>query len=144
MRYRESPVDALIRNKPLGLKPDDSAYRVVVIDDSIMMRKIVSRSFRAEGFEICAEGSTGEEAIAIYKEHMPDLMSMDINMPLVSGIEALQRILAFDPNACIVMLTSEADKHTVMKAIALGARGYIVKPPERVAVNAALKRALKI
>ena len=144
MRARDFSLEALNKKAPIGKKRDGTAYRVVLADDSAVMRKIVTRCFKAEAFEICAEGTNGEEALELYKEHSPDLVSLDINMPVMNGIEALKRILAYDSNAVIVMLTSEANRDTVMEAIALGARGYIVKPPERSAVAETLKRALRI
>ena len=144
MRARSSPLDALNKTNPIGIQQSGKAYRAVVVDDSSIMRKIVSRCLMAEAFDICAEGATGSEAIELYKLYEPDLMTLDINMPEMNGIEALKKILEFNSKACVVMLTSEAHKDTVMEAIAIGARGYIVKPPERIAVIETLKRALRI
>lgn len=143
MKAREDCVHAINYRKPDGLNPDGQPYKVLVVDDSATMRKIVAQQLRSEAYEICAEASNGEEAVTLYKEHEPDLVTLDINMPNVDGLEALQRILAWDKQARILMLTSEGQRDTVVEAISRGAKGYIVKPPNKAKVCENAGKALR-
>ena len=131
------------QRKPDGINKFDQPYKVMVVDDSATMRKIIGQQLRSEAFEICCEAANGEEAFQLYKELEPDVVTLDINMPIVSGIEALQKILGWDKNAKIIMLTSEGQKQTVIDAISMGAKGYIVKPPKKANVCDKVKAALE-
>ena len=115
---------------------------MLVVDDSATMRKIVGQQLRSEAYEICAEASDGAEALERYKELEPDVVTLDINMPNVSGLEALKGILSWDKQAKIVMLTSEGQRDTVLQAVSRGAKGYVVKPPNKAKLCAAVKNAL--
>lgn len=112
----------------------EKPYRVLVADDSTTMRKIVGQHLKSEAFEICGEAANGQEALELYKELSPDAVTLDINMPVMNGVDALKKILEYDKNARIVMLTSEGQRETVIDAIKMGARGYIVKPPNKTIV----------
>jgi two-component system chemotaxis response regulator CheY len=116
---------------PRGLKADGSPYKILIVDDSGTMRKIIGGMLKEEMYEICGEASDGGEGFEKYKELKPDLVTLDVNMPNVSGIESLKKILEFDSSAKAVMLTSEGQKESVSDAIDLGAKDYIVKPPEK-------------
>ena len=125
---------AIDDKKPGGLKQMEKPYRVLVADDSTTMRKIVGQHLKSEAFEICGEAANGQEALELYKELSPDAVTLDINMPVMNGVDALKKILEYDKNARIVMLTSEGQRETVIDAIKMGARGYIVKPPNKTIV----------
>lgn len=142
MKVRPDLVQSINQKKPEGLNKLDKPYRVLVVDDSTTMRRIVAQQLRSEAYDICAEASDGAQALELYKEHEPDIVTLDINMPNVSGLEALKSILAWDRNAKIVMLTSEGQKDTVIEAVSCGARGYIVKPPNKAKLCEAVKKAL--
>ncbi len=142
MKARSDIVQAINQKKPEGLNKLDMPYRVLVVDDSATMRRIVGQQLRSEAYNICAEAADGAQALELYKEHEPDIVTLDINMPNVSGIEALKSILAWDKNAKVVMLTSEGQKETVLEAVSCGAKGYIVKPPNKAKLCAAVKKAL--
>jgi len=94
-------------------------------------------------YEICGEAANGQEALDLYKELSPDAVTLDINMPVMDGIDALKAILDFDKNARIIMLTSEGQRDTVIDAIKMGARGYIVKPPNKTIVCEKVKYAIE-
>ncbi len=119
------------KKKPDGLKASGKPYKVLVVDDSAVMRSMVSQILKSEQYEICGQAADGVEAIELFKKLKPDVMTLDINMPKKTGIETLKEILKVHPEAKIVMLTSEGQKSTVVEAIALGAKNYIVKPPDR-------------
>ncbi|MEA1913959.1 MAG: response regulator [Campylobacterota bacterium] len=101
---------------------------VMVVDDSLIIRKTLSNELEKMGHKVVAQAKSGKEAVALYKENMPDLVTMDITMPIMSGIEALKKIKKNYPNACIIMVTSHGEEKLVMDAISSGARGYILKP----------------
>ena len=142
MEIKEDIADQIGKKKPDGLKSNGEPFQVLVVDDSATMRKIVGQHLIAEAYEICGEASNGAEAIARYKELGPDVVTLDINMPDVDGLSALKSILEYDRKACIVMLSSEGQRGTVIDAIKMGARGYIVKPPDKARLCEKVKFAL--
>ncbi|HMA99615.1 MAG TPA: response regulator [Spirochaetota bacterium] len=119
------------KKDPDGLKTNGQPYRVLVVDDSGVMRKIITQVLKSESYDVCGQAADGEEAVARFKELKPDVVTMDINMPKLGGVEALEKILALDSSAKVVMLTSEGQKETVLDAVSKGAKNYIVKPPQR-------------
>ncbi len=143
MKAREDIVHVLNQKKPEGLNKLDKPYRVLVVDDSATMRKIIGQQLKSEAYEVCGEAANGEEAFQLYKELEPDVVTLDINMPVVDGIAALKNILDYDKAAKVVMLTSEGQKQTVVESISMGAKGYIVKPPNKAKVCAKVKSVLE-
>ncbi|MDI9633119.1 MAG: response regulator [Methanolinea sp.] len=102
--------------------------RILIVDDTLFMRTLLKNILFSGGHDIVGEAGDGDEAVAKYKELKPDLVTMDVVMPKVNGIEALKEIRAFDPNAKVVMCTAVGQEQMVKLAIKSGARGYIVKP----------------
>ena len=102
--------------------------RVLVVDDALMMRKTIGNFLAKAGHVVVEEAANGNQAVAAYKNHLPDLVTMDITMPEVDGIGALQQIIAFDPQARVVMVSALGQKHKVFDALQHGAKGYILKP----------------
>jgi two-component system chemotaxis response regulator CheY len=102
--------------------------RVLIADDSAMMRKTLNTIFTELGFTVAAEACTGYEACAAFDTHLPDLVALDINMPFMNGIEALRAILSKHPNANIIMISSESCSSLILHALSLGAKDYIIKP----------------
>lgn len=103
------------------------AYRIVVADDEIHIRYLVRSIVRAEGFEVVGEANNGEDALALYRLHRPDLLLMDINLPLKTGDEVLAEIMGEFPDARVVILSMVSDVETVRKCLELGAVDYILK-----------------
>lgn len=101
---------------------------VVIVDDAEFMRKVLGKIFRELEVEIIGEGGTGDEGISLYKSHHPDLITMDLTMPNKSGLEAIKEIIAFDPNAKILVVSSIGSDLIIMEAIELGAKDFVVKP----------------
>jgi len=130
------------QRRPDGLNKAGKPYRVLVVDDSSTMRRIVIQHLKSEAYDICAEATTGQEAIDRFKELSPDVVTLDINMPVMDGFAALTAIMEYDKLARVVMLTSEGEKTAVLQAIGAGAKGYVVKPPVRVKLCEAVKKAL--
>jgi len=102
--------------------------RILIVDDTLFMRTLLKNILFSGGHDIVGEAGDGDEAIAKYQELKPDLVTMDVVMPKVNGIEALKGIRAIDPNAKVVMCTAVGQEQMVKLAIKTGARGYIVKP----------------
>ncbi len=143
MRAREDIISALNHKKPEGLNKLDEPYRLLVVDDSATMRKIIRQQLMSEAYEICGEASNGKEAIELYKEMEPDVVTLDINMPEMDGLEALKRIIEWDKDARVVMVTADGQKQIVIDAISFGAKGYIVKPPHKSKVCEKIKKTLE-
>lgn len=121
---------------PDGLKDDGSKYRVLLVDDSIFVKKQLQQILLSQDYEVVYSAGDGEEAIAKYKEHYPniDLVTMDITMPKMDGITALEQIMKFDKNARVVMISALGKEELVKKALLLGAKNFIIKPLDRVKV----------
>ena len=100
--------------------------RILIADDDEFMRTLVKKgvSHMAQCFEV----DTGEKVLAAYQEHLPNVVLLDIHMPVKKGFEVLSEILAFDSSAFIIMLSSDAVKDNVMRCVQHGAKGFIGKP----------------
>jgi two-component system chemotaxis response regulator CheY len=104
------------------------ALRVMIVDDALFMRNMLKDICVRAGFEVVAEADNGETALELYRVHRPELVTMDIVMPRRSGIEALQDIMAEDPQARVVMVSALGQDSLVLEAVEAGARDFIVKP----------------
>ncbi len=102
--------------------------KVLIVDDAAFMRKLLKNILFSGGFDIVGEAENGKQAVELYKKLRPDIVTMDIVMPEMNGIEALKEIRKIDPNAKIVMCTAVGQEQMVKAAIKFGAKGYIVKP----------------
>ena len=131
--------------RPDGQKEDGSAYRVLVVDDSMFITKQITQYLTSEGFQILGTAVDGEEAVEKYKELAPnvDLVTMDITMPKLDGVGALEKILEFDGNARVVMISALGKQDLVKKALLMGAKNYIVKPLDREKVLERIRMSLK-
>jgi two-component system chemotaxis response regulator CheY len=108
--------------------------RVLVCDDSAFMRMMLKKLITDLGHEIVAEAGDGKQAIQLYRQHKPDIVTMDITMPVMDGIQAVKHIHEEDPLARIIMVTAIGQKSIISDAIKAGASSFIVKPfdPEQV------------
>jgi two-component system chemotaxis response regulator CheY len=118
---------------PEGSKPEGGAYRVLVVDDSMFIAKQLGQIFTSEGFEVAATAADGAQGVERYKELHPnvDLVTMDITMPVMDGVSALEKILEFDKEACVIMVSALGKEDVVKKSLLMGAKSYIVKPLDR-------------
>ncbi len=116
--------------------------KVLIVDDALFMRTMLRKILEEYGHSIIGEASTGEEAVQKYKSLSPDLVTMDITMPDMNGIDAVKQIISFAPNAKIIMCSAMGQQSMVLDAIKSGAKDFVVKPfqPDRVAE--ALNRVL--
>lgn len=102
--------------------------RILIVDDSMMMRKTIRTILEKSGHTVVAESVDGEKALADYAVYRPDLMTLDITMPGMSGIVVTQRIMQRYPEANIVIVSALGQKRMVFEAIESGAKNFIVKP----------------
>ena len=107
------------------------------------MRQMIREIIEPEGHEVVGEATNGIEAVALYEELLPDLVTMDIVMPKRSGIDAVKTILAESPTACIVMCSALGQETLVMEALQAGARDFIVKPFRPESVIATIKKTIE-
>ena len=117
-------------------------HRVLVCDDAIFMRTMISDILSGAGYEVAGEAETGLQAIERYKELKPDLVTMDIVMPDMGGIDAVREIVKGDANAKILMCSAMGQQALVVEAIQAGAKDFVVKPFQPSRVLEAVQRVL--
>ncbi len=113
----------------------ENLLKILICDDSMLMRKKLKDSLTLCGSFDILEATDGQKAVDIYKENNPNLVFMDIVMPVKDGIKAVSEIKAFDGNAKIVMASSSGTKEHLKKAIEAGAFEFIQKPWEQEQIN---------
>ncbi len=119
--------------EPLGLKPNGQPYKVLIVDDSVFVQKQLTQILLSEQFEVVATAGDGLEGLNKYKENKDqiDIVTLDITMPNMDGITALEEIMKFDPKARVLMISALGKEDLVKKALLSGAKNYIVKPLNR-------------
>ena len=121
---------------------------VLICDDAMFMRAVIAKALTGAGFTVAGEAQTGAEAVTMYQELRPDLVTMDVVMPEVGGIDAVRQIVAADPHACVLVCSAMGQQSQVDQALAAGASGFLVKPFDArqlvaAAAEALLKRAAR-
>jgi two-component system, chemotaxis family, chemotaxis protein CheY len=116
--------------------------RIVIIDDSLLIRTLLSEILTEAGHEVVATASDGLSAPSIVQEHMPDLVTLDLVMPGRDGLVTLKHLLIHDALLPVVVCSASLDQRRVVQALRLGARGFVVKPFTRGTVLAAVDEAL--
>ena len=116
--------------------------RILVVDDAKFMRMTLSNILTKANHEVIGEGENGEEAIRLYRELKPDLVTMDITMPVLSGLDAVKEIKKEDPTAKVIMCSAMGQQKMVVEAIEAGAKDFIVKPFDESRVIDAVSRVL--
>lgn len=117
--------------------------KVLICDDSILARKKTKTALNQLGVTQVFEAADGEQAIAAYKEHQPDITLMDIVMPKVDGVEALKAILAVNPKAKVVMASSVGTQENLKEAIKAGAFDFLQKPISEEQIKTLISKAAK-
>jgi len=116
--------------------------KVLIVDDAAFMRMMIKDILEKNGFEVIGEASNGIKAVEMYKKDKPDIVTMDITMPDMDGIQAVKAIKEFDPTAKVIMCSAMGQQTMVMDAIRAGARDFIVKPFQADRVLEAIKKAI--
>nr|WP_281419763.1 response regulator [Evansella tamaricis] len=115
--------------------------KLLITDDAAFMRMTLKRIVTSAGYDVVGEAANGQEAVDLYKELNPDIVTMDITMPTMDGIEALQEIKKTDPNAKVIMCSAMGQQAKIVEAIQHGALDFIVKPFDHSRIIEALKKA---
>ncbi len=108
--------------------------RILITDDTAFMRMTLRNVLEKNGYEVVGEAEDGFQAVEMYANVTPDLVTMDITMPKMDGIEAIKKIMKDDPDAKIIVVSAMGQKALVIEALNSGARDFIVKPfqPDRI------------
>ena len=126
--FAKEPLDLNIE-KRMGSEADSySKGNIVIVDDSAFARKVVRGLLEDEGYTIVSEATNGQEGVEAYKKYRPDVITMDITMPVMNGLDAIKEIFRFDKNAKVIMITAAGQEKKVIEAIQIGVKNFIVKP----------------
>lgn len=118
------------------------AKNVLIVDDAAFMRMMIKDILTKNGYNVVGEAENGKVAVEKYKETTPDLVTMDITMPEMDGIEALKAIKALNPGSTVIMCSAMGQQAMVIEAIQAGAKDFIVKPFQADRVLEAVKKAI--
>lgn len=114
--------------------------KILITDDAAFMRMMLKDILTAGGYEIAGEATNGSEAVSMYEQLKPDVVTMDITMPVCDGINALKQIIAKDKNAKVVMCSAMGQQAMVIESIQAGAKDFIVKPFQADKVISSIKK----
>ncbi len=115
--------------------------KIMVVDDAAFMRITLKNMLERNGFEVVGEAANGAEAVKRFAELSPDIVTMDITMPQMDGVEALREIKKISPEAKVIMISAMGQETMVKEAVLSGAMGFLVKPFKEEAVIKALENA---
>lgn len=116
--------------------------KILIVDDAAFMRLVLKTMLEKNGFEVIGEAVNGLEAIEKYKALSPDLVTMDITMPVMEGIEAVKRIKEVDSGANIIMCSAMGQQTMVVQSLQAGAKDFIVKPFQEERVLESIRRVI--
>lgn len=114
--------------------------KVLVVDDTAFMRIMMRTILEELGYEVIAEAKNGKEAVDEYTKRRPDIVTMDITMPEMDGVEALREIRRLDPKAKVIMCSAMGQRDMVLDAISFGARDFVVKPFQKDRIQEAVSK----
>lgn len=117
---------------------------VLIVDDALFMRTTIGNLFEEWGFSPIYMAANGKEAVELYKQHKPDLVTMDVTMPVMTGLEASKQILQLDPSANIIMITALGQKKIIVEAIESGVKDFITKPFEAQQLKTVVNNVLSV
>ena len=116
---------------------------ILLVEDEAHIRKFVTLILKQLGAPKLLEAANGEEAVEVYKRESPDLVLLDISMPLLDGLATLKKLKEIDPNCVVVMLTSMVNRQSVDEALAAGATNYIRKDTPKEEISKALSETIQ-
>jgi two-component system chemotaxis response regulator CheY len=119
--------------------------KFVIVDDAVFMRTLIKRMIEENSnYVVVGEGANGYEAIEQTKQHQPDIVTLDITMPEMDGIMAINGILEASPKTKIIMVSAMGQQSMVIDAIKMGAKDFIVKPFDKSRVQQAIDNVIKM
>lgn len=116
--------------------------KILIVDDANFIQITLETILQAANHQVVGKASNGEEAIQLYKQTKPDIVTLDITMPEMDGIETIKEIMKIDPDANVIMCSAMGQQKIVVKAIELGAKDFIVKPFDESIVLETVDRVL--
>jgi two-component system, chemotaxis family, chemotaxis protein CheY len=116
--------------------------KIMIVDDAAFMRAMIRDMVTGNGHEIVAEATNGAEAVKLYPNAKPDVLTMDITMPEMDGVTALRNIRKLDPSAKVIMCSAMGQHAMVLDAIQAGARDFVVKPLQQQRLLDAIEKVL--
>ena len=120
---------SLVVEKQAGSEvTEESKAAIVIVDDSALMRRMLRNILEEDGYTVVCEAVNGAEGVEAYKKFKPDMITMDITMPVMDGIEALKEIKEYDVQAKVVMISAAGQQKKILEALKLGATCFITKP----------------
>ncbi len=114
-------------------------YKMLIVDDSNVIRRKIERVRDRGSFDVVGLASNGVEAVSQFQSLMPDVVTMDLTMPKMDGIECIQKLVAMNPDVRILVISALADKATGIEALEKGAKGFLCKPFDEEKLESALK-----
>ncbi|HEU5468454.1 MAG TPA: response regulator [Steroidobacteraceae bacterium] len=117
--------------------------RLLIVDDSNIMRRHIERSQQFDDLEVVGTAANGVEAVELFRQTDPDLVTMDLTMPQMDGIECIEQLVAMKPSIRILVISALADKATAVEAMEKGANGFLNKPFTDRQLNEALAELLQ-
>ena len=116
--------------------------RILIVDDAMFMRKVIRKHLAECGMTDIVEAANGAEAVELFIKNRPGLVLMDITMPEMTGLEALEEILKTDPEAKVIMCSAIGQQSMIIKSLEMGAMGFIVKPFEKNEFEATIRSVI--
>ncbi len=116
--------------------------KLMIVDDSNVIRRKIERLHGNSLFKVVASVGDGAEALAACREHRPDVVTMDITMPNLDGLEATEKLLAIDSELRILIVSALSDRDTALRALECGARGFLCKPFSEEHIKNALEEVI--
>ncbi|MBN8221099.1 MAG: response regulator [Spirochaetes bacterium] len=118
--------------------------KVLIVDDSGYMRQVIRRHLESKGFEVTGEASDGSEVVALAENLRPDLITMDLSMKTLGGIEATKQVKKAVPEAKVIVVSALGESRFIKEAVAAGAHDFIIKPFTEDRLISSVRSALKM
>jgi two-component system chemotaxis response regulator CheY len=116
--------------------------RVLIIDDSPVIHNLLRKTLESNDYEVCGDGRNGKEGVELYKKLTPDVVFMDVTMPILDGIGATKEIIKINPEATIIMLTAMGDEEMMNEAKTAGVKIFLKKPFDEYKIISALSKVI--
>jgi len=116
---------------------------VLVVDDALFMRVTISGLFKEWGYDVVGEATNGREAVELFENLQPDIVTMDVTMPIMSGIDAVKAIMSKFPSAKIVMITALGQQRLIREALEHGAKDFVTKPFDPIQLKMVVDKLIK-
>lgn len=118
--------------------------KILMVDDSRTSRKVLREILESGGYEVVGEATNGKDGVSMFEELKPDVVTLDITMPVLDGIDALREIKDADPSAKVIMVTSAGQKSKMVEAVKYGAVEFVTKPFENEQLLSVVKKVVEL